>query len=79
MRRYLSEEAATAGLAWFHRPYAIAAWRFLDTVGYINFGVAPEILARKQLNGKPKRTVIIVGAGLAGTVCSPSSPVSPIS
>lgn len=48
------------------REFARVAWRFLDYAGYINFGVAPEILEQNRLNGEPRGTVIVVGAGLAG-------------
>ena len=53
------------------RPYAELAWRFLDTRGYINFGVAPAILAHAQQKlgeaaEAQRGTVAVIGAGLAG-------------
>ncbi|MEW5303197.1 MAG: hypothetical protein WDW36_005913 [Sanguina aurantia] len=41
----------------------VKAWQYLDTYGFINFGVAP------QLSAAPSRranSVIVIGAGLAG-------------
>lgn len=64
--RYLSEEAAVSGLPHQFRDFARTAWHFLDNAGYINFGVAPDILERNRLRGEALGTVIIVGAGLAG-------------
>lgn len=49
------------------RPFARIAWHFLNARGFINFGVAPAVLAetRKVLE-PPKGSVVILGAGLAG-------------
>ena len=52
-----------------HAPYARAAWQFLNSAGYINFGVAP-CLAPEPETGI-KGTVIVVGAGLAGELLPP--------
>ena len=68
--RYLTEKEAVAAVGYAHRPYAIAAWRFLTKTGYINFGVAPG-MAAKQSNNRDqpaKGTVIVVGAGMAGKI-----------
>ena len=55
------------------RTYARIAWNYLDCRGYINFGVAPAILAHTQdvlaaaaAADGPQRSVAIIGAGLAG-------------
>lgn len=50
------------------RKYARVAWTFLNTAGYINFGVAPDIAAKALKTPATRGTVIIVGAGLAGNV-----------
>ena len=66
--RCLTEKEAVAAVGYAHRPYAIAAWRFLTKTGYINFGVAPGMAAKQSGNRDepPKGTVIVVGAGMAG-------------
>ncbi len=68
--RYLTEKEAVAAVGYAHRPYAIAAWRFLTKTGYINFGVAPGMAAKQSGNRDqpPKGTVIVVGAGMAGNI-----------
>jgi len=67
--RYLTEKEALAAVGYAHRPYAIAAWRFLTKTGYINFGVAPSMTVKQNSrNEPPKGTVIVVGAGMAGKV-----------
>ena len=68
--RYLTEKERVAAVGYAHRPYAIAAWRFMTKTGYINFGVAPGMSAKQSNNrDQPaKGTVIIVGAGMAGTI-----------
>ena len=65
--RYLSVEQAEAGAKPDLRKYARVAWTFLNTAGYINFGVAPDIAAKALETPATRGTVIIVGAGLAGT------------
>ena len=65
--RYLTEKEAVAAVGYAHRPYAIAAWRFLTKTGYINFGVAPPMAAKQSSRAEsPKGTVIVIGAGMAG-------------
>ncbi|KAK9918934.1 hypothetical protein WJX75_008165 [Coccomyxa subellipsoidea] len=64
--RYLSVEQAEAGVKPDLRKYARVAWIFLNTAGYINFGVAPDIAAKALETPATRGTVIIVGAGLAG-------------
>lgn len=48
------------------KAYALAAWMYLDSLGYINFGVSDDlqslVLHQKSDNG----TVIVIGAGCAG-------------
>lgn len=63
---YLSEEEAAESLEGSQRGYAQVAWRFLDSLGLINFGVAKDILTQGTGKRKSGRTVIVVGAGLAG-------------
>ncbi len=46
--------------------YARVAWTFLNTAGYINFGVAPEIATEALDVPQNKGAVIIIGAGMAG-------------
>lgn len=65
-----------SGVPWYCREYARTAWRFLDTTGYINFGVSPELLERQEIHGKPKGTVIVVGAGLAGVARTAARAIS---
>ncbi len=68
--RHLTEKEAVAAVGYAHRPYAIAAWRFLTKTGYINFGVVPGMSAQQSGKGDqpPKGTVIVVGAGMAGKI-----------
>lgn len=70
--RHLSEKDAVAAVGWAHRPYAIAAWRFLHQTGFINYGVAPGVSGRQEPEQNPKGTVVVVGAGMAGmcTLCA---------
>lgn len=48
-----------------HKSLVVAAYRFLSSHGYINFGVAPSIKAAIPEEAI-KSTVVIIGAGLAG-------------
>lgn len=48
------------------RIHAHVAWRFLNSHGYINFGVAPELIQRSLAAPTSNGHVIVVGAGLAG-------------
>lgn len=48
------------------REYARGAWRFLNSLGYINFGVSPELMRRSLAATSTNGHVIVVGAGLAG-------------
>ena len=64
--RYLTEEAAAAGIRNLHRQYVGTAWHFLNGAGYINFGVSGEILQRAASIPADKGSVIVIGAGLAG-------------
>lgn len=50
-------------------PYALAAYRFLDARGYINYGVSNAVLAKAKKYdkiGKYKGTVVVIGAGCSG-------------
>ena len=50
--------------------YVRIAWTFLDLLGYINFGVSPNLLARHRKEKHPRGSVVVVGAGLAGKLAS---------
>jgi hypothetical protein len=67
----LARAAELAGRSSEDKELAKLAWRFLDTRGLINFGLSEDILSRrasvKSVPGtKQQRTVIVLGAGLAG-------------
>ena len=64
--RYLTVDQAESGVKPELRKYARVAWTFLNTVGYINFGVASGIAAKALKTPATRGNVIIVGAGLAG-------------
>jgi hypothetical protein len=78
VKAYLSCSSACSNptIPMLLRPYARIAWHFLNARGFINFGVAPAVLAetRKVLEccegaepaSCPKGSVVILGAGLAG-------------
>ena len=51
------------------RKYARVAWTFLNTAGVINFGVAPAIAKEALGTLQTKGSVIVIGAGMAGTDC----------
>lgn len=67
MSQWLTEEDAAAKIMPKFRHLVTAAWKFLTQFGYINFGVAPAITERGLRTEHKKGTVIVVGAGLAGT------------
>ena len=62
--RNLSVEEAMSAVLPRHVAYAKAAWKFLDTFGYINFGVGPALGAFAETGSQG--TVVVIGAGLAG-------------
>jgi hypothetical protein len=64
----MSEEEACDGLSGVQRGYAQIAWRFLDVNGFINYGVAPAMLEQAPAYPAHPFTVIVVGAGVAGTL-----------
>lgn len=64
--RYLDEDEALAEGPAQEQGYALAAWRFLHTMGFINYGVAPAIAARVFATLDTRGTVVVVGAGCAG-------------
>lgn len=72
VRKYLSQTRAVeqAGKSAEDKEFAKLAWRYLNTRGLINFGLAEEILKRrassKSSSDKHKGTVVVLGAGLAG-------------
>ena len=72
--RYLSEEEAAEKVSSRHRKSVAVAWRFLNSVGHINYGVGEGLLRRAALLPAGNSTVIIVGAGLAGrSLCATCS------
>ena len=64
MSRRLTLEDVTPILRARNIAYAKAALKFLETYGFINFGVAPGL--DEPDKGASKGTVIVIGAGLAG-------------
>lgn len=63
---WLTEDDAAVKIMPKFRHLVTAAWRFLTQHGYINFGVAPAIVARSLKTDPKKGRVIVIGAGLAG-------------
>ncbi|CAM6091479.1 unnamed protein product [Calypogeia fissa] len=62
---WLDQDTVMESIRSQHRSLVEAAYKFLLTSGYINFGVAPAIKSR--IPDEPtKATVIVIGAGLAG-------------
>lgn len=67
--KFLSKEDASASIQRKHMPLVEAAYAFLDTHGFINFGVAPSMAVQPnapELASQDKKTVVVIGAGLAG-------------
>jgi hypothetical protein len=64
--RPLPERAALAAAPPRFRAYALAGWRFLHAMGFINFGVAPAIEAAARAMPDTAGTAVVVGAGVAG-------------
>ncbi len=64
--RFLSLPEASLRIMARHKPLVEVAWTFLNTHGWINFGVAPALLKDPTVAHPPKQTVIVIGAGLAG-------------
>ncbi|OAE22819.1 hypothetical protein AXG93_496s1150 [Marchantia polymorpha subsp. ruderalis] len=62
---WLDEDTVMESIRSQHKSLVAAAYKFLSTFGYINFGVAPAIKSRIPEEAT-KATVIIIGAGLAG-------------
>lgn len=62
---WLEQETVMEAIRSMHSKLVTAAYKFLSSHGYINFGVAPAITARMPAL-KEKASVVIVGAGLAG-------------
>ncbi|KAL2609406.1 hypothetical protein R1flu_027979 [Riccia fluitans] len=62
---WLDEDTVMESIRSQHKSLVAAAYKFLATFGYINFGVAPAIKSRIPEEAT-KATVIIIGAGLAG-------------
>lgn len=71
------DHGPTRPLAWPHpwpTPVCAAqvavAWRLLGKHGYINFGVAPPLMREPLAARGAAKSVVIVGAGLAGKQCA---------
>ena len=47
-------------------PYARAAWKFLNALGFINWGLGAPMKERFAKQPVKKARIIVVGAGLAG-------------
>ncbi len=48
------------------KAYAVAAWTFLDSLGYINFGVSDSIQELVKTGKEDMGSVVVIGAGCAG-------------
>lgn len=65
--QYLTKTRAIAAFdSQEFKSYAMAAWFYLDSLGYINFGVSKDMHALVQRQKDDNGTVIIIGAGCAG-------------
>jgi len=52
------------------RAYALAAWTFLNAMGYINFGVSEAVHHKVATEPANKGSVIVLGAGCSGLACA---------
>lgn len=52
------------------RAYALAAWTFLDAMGYINFGVSEVVHHKVATEPATKGSILVVGAGCSGLACA---------
>lgn len=52
------------------RAYALAAWTFLNAMGYINFGVSEAVHHKVLTEPSTKGSVIVLGAGCSGLACA---------
>ena len=52
------------------RAYALAAWTFLNAMGYINFGVSEAVHHRVLTEPATKGSVVVIGAGCSGLACA---------
>jgi lysine-specific histone demethylase 1 len=66
---WLDQDTVMESIRSQHKSLVSAAYKFLLTFGYINFGVAPAIKARIPVEAT-KATVIVIGAGLAGVAAA---------
>lgn len=70
--QYLDLDAAVSSsfVSGKAKPFAQVAWEYVNTRGYINFGVSEAILKETckvhKGEAKSKGSVVVVGAGLAG-------------
>ena len=69
---WLTYDKAVKSIRSEHKALVDVAYRFLIEHGYINFGVSPEIKAKKNssFDGIERGSVIVIGAGLAGLVAA---------
>lgn len=69
---WLTYDKAVKSIRSEHKGLVDVAYRFLIEHGYINFGVSPEIKAKKNssFDGIERGSVIVIGAGLAGLVAA---------
>ncbi|CAA2969502.1 lysine-specific histone demethylase 1 homolog 1 [Olea europaea subsp. europaea] len=65
---WLTKDHALESIRAEHKNLVNSAYNFLLHHGYINFGVAPAIkeVKMKPVDGMPKGSVIVIGAGLSG-------------
>lgn len=52
------------------RAYALAAWTFLNAMGYINFGVSEVVHHKVATEPATKGSVVVIGAGCSGLACA---------
>lgn len=69
---WLTKDHALESIRAEHKNLVNSAYNFLLHHGYINFGVAPAIkeVKMKPVDGMPKGSVIVIGAGLSGLVAA---------
>jgi len=72
VHHFLDLQSAGSSIQARHQDLVKVAWQFLMDRGYINFGVAGDVKQRSICSDppQPRRTVVVIGAGLAGLSAS---------